>query len=503
MRSTFLLPVLMAAACDGATSLSTESALGTDPTLFAQSIQLLQASGPSLGLSRADSVQLRGQLRDELGQVHTRFERQYRGLPVRGGDLIVHQATETGLTFSHELGAIDLDIRPTVAMDEAAYLGAGAFRGVRSEKAPRTALVVYGFEGPRDLRLAYEVITEGTASDGTPSVLHAFVDAHSGAVLGQYDEIETVGGTGKTLYSGTVGIEVTQNGSKFELVDGLRGGQKTTLANGAAITSTTTTFGDGTTANSASAGADAHFGAAKTWDYYKNVHGRNGIANDGKGAPSRVHYGNKYNNAFWSDGCFCMTYGDGDGRVLKTLVALDVAGHEMSHGVTSRTANLVYMNESGGLNEATSDIFGTAVEFYAGSASDPGDYLIGEKIAGASLGRGFLRSMSSPTDDGSSLDHYSKYTAGVDVHLSSGIGNNFFYLLAQGGTNKTSRKAVTGIGRAKAEKIWYRTLTVYLTSSSTFKAARTGSIKAAGDLYGATGAEASAVAAAWTAVGVN
>jgi Zn-dependent metalloprotease len=233
------------------------------------------------------------------------------------------------------------------------------------------------------------------------------------------------------------------------------------------------------------------------------VHGRSGIADDGTGATSVVHYGSNYDNAFWSDDCFCMTYGDGDGSMLKTLVALDVAGHEMSHGVTSHTASLTYSGESGGLNEATSDIFGTCVEFYAKNAKQPGNYLIGEIVAGPGLGMPFLRSMISPTDDGASIDHYSKYKKGIDVHYSSGIANNFFYLLSEGGKNKTSGKSVTGITRAKAEKIWYRALTVYFTSSTNYKKAKAATLSAVRDLYGAGGTEEKAVTAAWTAVGVN
>ena len=237
-------------------------------------------------------------------------------------------------------------------------------------------------------------------------------------------------------------------------------------------------------------------------DSYKRVHGRNGIANDGKPAETRVHYGSNYNNAFWSDACFCMTYGDGDGTQLAPLVAIDVAGHEMTHGVTSRTAKLVYSKESGGLNEATSDIFGTAVEFFAGNATDAGDYLIGEKIMLVGTNK-FLRSMTSPTADGRSIDHFSKYKSSMDVHFSSGIANNFFYLISEGGVNKTSGKAVPKIGRAKAEKIWYRALTAYFTSSTTFSKARAATLSAAKDLYGATGPEVAAVTAGWTAVGVN
>ena len=128
------------------------------------------------------------------------------------------------------------------------------------------------------------------------------------------------------------------------------------------------------------------------------VHGRNGIFGNGTGSYNRVHYGKNYVNAFW-DGTK-MTYGDGDGVNFGPLVSLDVAGHEMSHGVTENTAGLTYSGESGGLNEATSDIFGTMVEFYAANANDPGDYLIGEEFD-LKNHAGFRR-MDNPISDGSS-----------------------------------------------------------------------------------------------------
>lgn len=506
MRKVFLFPLALLTACGGAQLVSVDEGTDEGQTLNAAAVAYLQDAAPRLGMGRRDSVRQRLHFRDDLGQQHTRFDRFYQGLPVRGADLIVHQGDllEEDIT-SPSNTPIEVATKPTLSPAEAASLGDANFLGARTATlAPRQpSLVLYAYDGPEKLALAYEVVTEGTAEDGTPSILHSFIDAHSGRLLSSYDEIETVAGTGKGFYNGTVTLEVTKNGTKYELKDGLRGGHKTTDAASVLLTSGTTSFGNGTSSDRLTAAADAHYGAAMTWDYYKTTHNRSGIGNDGKGATSRVHYGNNYNNAFWSDGCFCMTYGDGDGKVLKPLVAIDVAGHEMSHGVTSRTAKLVYSGESGGLNEATSDIFGTAVEFYAKNASDVGDYLIGEKIAGPSLGKAFLRSMSSPKDDGRSIDHYSLYKAGIDVHFSSGIANNFFYLLSEGGTNKTSGKRASGIGRAKAEKIWYRALTTYFTSGTTFKQAREATLKAARDLYGAGRAEETAVTQAWTAVGVN
>ena len=161
--------------------------------------------------------------------------------------------------------------------------------------------------------------------------------------------------------------------------------------------------------------------------------GRAGIWNNGTGARSRVHYGNAYNNAFW-DGTQ-MTYGDGAGNA-KPLTSIDVAAHEMSHGVTENTAGLVYSGDSGGLNEATSDIFGAAVEFYANSAADPGDYLIGEKININGNGTP-LRYMDRPSKDGRSQDCWTTGTKNLDPHYSSGPLNHWFFLASEGSGAKT------------------------------------------------------------------
>ncbi|WP_189278664.1 M4 family metallopeptidase, partial [Kitasatospora griseola] len=153
-----------------------------------------------------------------------------------------------------------------------------------------------------------------------------------------------------------------------------------------------------------------------------------------------------------------------------------VSGHEMSHGVTAATANLNYSGESGGLNEATSDIMGTMVEFYANDSVNPGNYYIGEKL---NMGNGYLRRMDDPTLDGSSLGCYNSNAGSVDVHYSSGIGNHFFYLTAEGTGAKTigglphngttcNGDSFGGIGKDKAAAVWYRALTTYMTSTTDY-----------------------------------
>ncbi|HYU86091.1 MAG TPA: M4 family metallopeptidase [Kribbellaceae bacterium] len=207
--------------------------------------------------------------------------------------------------------------------------------------------------------------------------------------------------------------------------------------------------------------------------------------------------------------------GDGDAsQGILPLVALDVAGHEMTHGVTSRTAALRYSGESGGLNEATSDMLGSSVEFYAGNTHDVGDYVIGEEIfTNYDPATNYIRRLDHPSLDGNSADCWSRTVGHLNVHYSSGVANHWYYLLSEGSGAKTINgiaydsptcdgSTVTGIGRDKAEKIWYRTLTTYLTSRSKYVDARAGSIQAATDLYGAGSTEVAATTAAWTAVSV-
>ncbi len=185
----------------------------------------------------------------------------------------------------------------------------------------------------------------------------------------------------------------------------------------------------------------------------------------------------------------------------------------MSHGVTSATANLTYSGESGGLNEGTSDIFGTAVEFNANNAEDPGDYLMGEKIDINGDGTP-LRYMDKPSKDGQSADYWSSDVGNTDVHYSSGVANHWFYLASEGSGAKEINgvkydsptkdgKKVEGIGRDKAEKVWFKALTTYMTSNTDYKGAREASLKAAGDLYGKDSKEYKGVDAAWAGVNVK
>ncbi|MFJ9047674.1 M4 family metallopeptidase [Streptomyces sp. NPDC102347] len=505
------------------------AAPGTEPVRLtpAQRAELIREASAGtaqtardLGLGAKEKLVVRDVLKDRDGTVHVRYERTYDGLPVLGGDLVV-QGDHAGEADS-VVKATRAAVKPatTTAKVPAAKAEQQALSAAKAEqaegadvdRAPRK--VIWAADG-RPV-VAYETVVGGLQHDGTPQELHVVTDATTGEKLFEWQAVQN--GTGHTVYSGTVDLTTTQSGSTYNLTDGARGGHKTyNLNRGSSGTGTLFSgpddvWGNGSPSNAESAAADAHYGAALTWDYYKNVHGRSGIRGDGVGAYSRVHYGNNYVNAFWQDSCFCMTYGDGSGNV-NPLTAIDVAGHEMTHGLTSVTARLVYSGESGGLNEATSDIFGSAVEFGANNSEDVGDYLIGEEIDINGDGTP-LRYMDKPSKDGASKDSWYSGIGSVDVHYSSGPANHFFYLLSEGSGTKTINGVtynsptsdglpVTGIGRAKAEKIWFRALTTKFTSTTNYAGARTGTLAATGELYGTDSAEYKAVQDAWAGVNVG
>ncbi|MEU1570665.1 M4 family metallopeptidase [Streptomyces collinus] len=490
----------------------------------------------ALGLTPAQETEVRDVVVDEDGTRHVRYDRTYHRLPVLGGDFVLHlnpdgtyRGTSRATTSALSLASVTPKVTAPKAADLAANLLRAAHLGETLKKlTAKPRLVVDALHGAP--KLAWQ--TDAVAHDelGNPVGRTVLTDATTGDRIDAWDSMESASGDGKSLYGGTVPLETTASGSSYQLKDATRGGTYTgdaenktdkclltvclTRAPATLFTDADNHWGTGTAADRSTAAVDAQYGTDVTWDYYKKVHGRAGIAGDGKGSFNRVHYGKDYNNAFWDDNCFCMTYGDGDGKLMGPLVSLDVAGHEMSHGVTSKTAALTYSGESGGLNEATSDVFGTLVEFHAANAEDRGDWLIGEKVVRSGLGREALRFMDKPSRDGKSADCWNAKLGDLDVHYSSGVGNHFAYLLAEGSGKKSlggvaydsptcDGSTVTGIGRAALGKIWYRALTVYMTSSTNYADARKATLSAAKDLYGADSTEQKAVAAAWKAVAVS
>ncbi|MFK7060703.1 M4 family metallopeptidase [Flavobacterium oreochromis] len=319
-----------------------------------------------------------------------------------------------------------------------------------------------------------------------------------------------------TRYSGSQSIETSLSGSSYILSEAGRGNgiQTYNMKKGTSYASAVNftdadnnwTATEYNNTNKDNAALDAHWGAEKTYDYWKNVHGRNSYDNAGAKINSYVHYSTNYDNAYW-DGSR-MTYGDGSGTYFDALTALDVCGHEIGHAVCSNTSNLVYQNESGAMNEGFSDIWGACIENY--SQVNKQIWLIGEDIERRS-GHLALRSMSNPNSEGQpdtykGTNWYSGTGDSGGVHTNSGVLNYWFYLLSIGGsgTNDIGNAFnVTGITIAKAEKIAFRTESVYLSSNSNYANARTGAIQAATDLYGAGSPEVIATTNAWYAVGIG
>jgi Zn-dependent metalloprotease len=501
------------------------------PASRAQATRLARAEAASIAkslkLTKAQDLHVADVERDADGTLHLRYTRTLRGLQVIGGDFVVHQAP-TGVIEGTDFASTQpLTLRTNVATrvtpSRATALAAKALSASPSS-AGTAKKIVWAVDGVPRLAWLTQVRTADKHGNVTPTAV--VVDARTGAEIQRWSLHQTAKGKGNSLYSGRVRLNTVKKRKNFVLKDTARGGSTTVdmlnkqepvigqgpFLKGRIFADKDNVWGNGTKQSRQSAAVDVAYGAARTWDYYQRAFHRKGIANNGKGAKSRVHYGKNYNNAFWSDACFCMTYGDGAGA-FNPLVALDVAGHEMTHGVTSHTAGLLYFGDSGGLNESTSDIFGTMVEFSAKNKFDKGDYYIGEEVIKPGHGK-YLRRMDNPRLDSVSRNCWAPTMGLIDVHLSSGVGNHFFYLLAEGSGKKTigglkhnsprcaGAAPVKGIGRAKAADIWYRALTRYFVSTTGYIDARDATIHAAIDLYGENSAECRQVVKAWNAVDV-
>jgi len=538
------------------------------PARVAESLASLQAQSLELGLGSRADFSLSSASTDRFGQTHARFAQTYQGVPVWGAMAITHLGPSAGdvrITTDGLRKGIRLDVTPTLDAKSALTQATQALAPKGEFSAPpKSELIVFPqtrlvnrYPGKplekqnaadfdtevRGYKLAYHVHTElENPKDG---VKHTdfIIDAHSGEVLKRWSSLQTAAakGLGHSQYSGDVPLDVFQNTEGlFELRDVTRAGGEgirtydvnhANVQNGVVPTLTLYTdadnvWGDGQnylvganntlSDNGQTAAVNAHYGVLATWDFYKKIFGRNGV--DGLGSPTynRVHASNAYDNAFWSDGCFCMSYGDGSFPAaggFKSMGVLDVTGHEMTHGVASHTAGLIYDGESGGLNEANSDIFGTLTEFWVanGRGSSIGDtggnWLIGEQLSEFPL-----RAMFRPSLDGASADAWFPGLANLDVHYSSGPMNHAFFFLSQGAlplvvspdySSAYLPEGMRGIGNDKAAAIWYRALTVYLFPSSNYLSARTGSLQAAADLFGAQSNEYRAVQNAFAAINVG
>ncbi|MBN8469436.1 M4 family metallopeptidase [Corallococcus exiguus] len=520
-----------------------------------QTVAYVNQKNPQLsGVTGGTSFSPRTVERDQLGMTHVRMDRMHEGVKVAGEQVIGHLDAKgqfDSLTGNVSDIPAGIGKAPTkLTAKDALAVAQKDFNGDTTRAPTSEKVIVKGKDG--QYHAAYHVtLTDTSAANGKePRSMNYFIDANSGASIKQYNTIShwsregakatpTKPGTStqapstpatpapttgsgaartaddQTMYSGKVDLQTTKGADgTYTLEDKTRGKGIVTYdaknrpnASGTtAITDKNDVWGEKGDPTRAQAGVDAHYGAAMTYDFMKDVLGRDSIDGKGEKLINYVHTDNNLVNAFW-DG-EKMQYGDGDGVDSGPLTTLDIAGHEIAHGLTERTAGLEYEGESGGLNESFSDIIGTGVEWYASQKNSAVkfDWAVGEDAWTPKNGDNTdaLRYMNDPTKDGYSIDNYKNFPKMTEVHGSSGIANNAFFLVTEGGKNKTSGIEVKdGIGMDKSLKIFGRALTTYMTPQTNFSEARAATIKAATDLYGKDSTEAKKIAEAWTAVGVT
>ena len=491
---------------------------------------------PALHMQFADGMRTKRVEKDKLGWTHERVNQTYNDVRVESGEYIIH--SKNGYVYAANgmwFDGITLNTTPSLTKDAAvakatAYVGASKYRWenvayenmIKEIKGdpnatwyPEGELVIV-CKGGDIYRKEYVLAWKLDVYAAEPvSRQWIFVDAQTGAIVHTKNRIHNIDtpATGTTMYSGTVNFTCDSNAGSYRLRESGRGQgiqtfdcQNTTnQANAVDFTNATTNWTS--TAGGDDAARDAHWGAEGTYDYYMNVWGRDGLDNNGMLMLSYVHYDSGLDNAYW-DGS-SMSYGDGSQQPggFNPLVALDVCGHEFTHGVTENSSNLDYSYESGALNESFSDIFGTVLEWNLTPAN--GDFLIGEDVTVNA--NSALRSMSNPNQYGDP-DCYTGtnwYTGSGDnggVHTNSGVQNYWYYLCSQGGSGTNDLGdafSVTGFGWADAGSVAFRNNTVYLVSTSEYMDSRVGAIQAAQDLFGACSPEQIDVANAWYACGVG
>jgi bacillolysin len=510
---------------------------------------LLAAAGPGAPASgpaeldaaaaegdRVDALVRRGDLvlvreqddPDFPGRRHLRYDQYVQGARVFGAQL-VRQVDALGRTLS-VLGTIDEGLAlagaPVLTGDQAARAAeAASARG--SVVVGEPELVLLPRAGAVWLAFSLWVRFDQTLD-------RVFVDARSGALVHRYSDLHTEAavGLGTGVWGDRKKISADSGDGGFRAQDRLRPPALATwdlrfdldaanraLATGYLDPDQVARDSDNDWTDGAV--VDAHVYAGWTYDYYFKRHHRRGLDDHDLPLRSVTHFLPRsagFANAFWDPFSSAMYYGDGDSELAAFSGALDVVAHELTHGVTQYTWDGIYEDESGALNEAFSDIMATGAEFFhepLGVGREMADYYLGEDLAYVfDPARTAVRSMENPSLFCSpalgvcDADHYSRlYRGPLDnggVHHNSGVANQAFYLLVEGGVNRTSGVRVAGLGAAnrdRAERIFYRGFTAYLTPSASFHDARDATRRAALDLYGE--AEAAAVEAAWSAVGVE
>ncbi len=497
--------------------------------------------------SEADTM-LPGRLHEHLVQFH-------EGVPVFGADVTRQSRSGTVVSvFGNVYTDIRLDMTPRLGEDEAAAVFAKA-TGVKPSASARPRLMVL----PKDdgtFVLTYR-ISQFTGAE-LPVM---FINARTGSVEFRYDNLKTASavGKGRGVLNDEKKVSVSVVSGGFSASDEMRPPDvitfdmrgnlarvKQVLFNDAPLYMSDIAF-DSDNDWTDPVAVDAHTYLGWVYDYWYKRFGRKGMDDQNGGIYAIIHpvlrsdvlrlsssdFGTYATNAFWCGGCGqygrgIMMFGEGipagyyatsGGQYWNYLAgSLDVVAHELAHGLTDASSDLVYLSESGALSEAFSDVIGISARFYyrpAGGASLQADYTVGRDVVtpampGSSTG---IRSLADPASFGQP-DHYSKRSLGpLDqahdggyVHQNSTIGGHAFYLAIEGGTNRTSGQSVQGVGsanREQIERVFYRAFAYYLPSNATFSTARAATVRAAQELYGSGSAAERAITQAWSAVGVN
>ncbi len=445
---------------------------------------------------------------DPLGLTHEKFQQYYKGIKVESATTTLHSKAGKATMITGNYHKITgLKVVPGVTAAKAFNAAKAHVHATKYQweiplsehndyQKPKGELVVFlDFFGKNPPRLAYKFDIYAIEPLYRAYV---YVDAMTGKYFEENLRIHhaNVPATGNSLFDGSVSFKA-ENVGPFRLRQTSSGGgvQTFNLNNGGNYGAATDFTSASSNFTSDNVGVEAHWAAEQTYDYYWSNFGRNSYNNTGGVLKSYVHYSNNYFNAFW-DGTR-MTYGDGCCG-STALVTLDICGHEITHGVTEYSAGLVYANESGALNESFSDIFGEAVEAHGKGSNN---WMLGDEIGV------LIRDMSNPNATNCPDTYLGAFwDPAQEVHTNSGVQNKWFYLLSVGetGTNDNGKQyCVNGIGIGSAAAIAYRNLTVYLSPSSNYAAARTGAINAARDLYGIGSPEEISTTNAWYAVGVG
>jgi bacillolysin len=513
----------------------TPEARGRSFAIHAAGAALPTEMGRMDTMLRAGDLDIASTQQDTMvrGRIHERLKQMYKGLPVFGSQLVRQMDGRSIVSLSGRLyDNITIDVTPKVSFEEAAA-AAVASMGADAHVHGDLTLGVLPVAG-ESYTLAYRMQVRGDWD-----IREVAVDALTGAVISSHSLIEHINAIGQG--TGVLGdpkkMSVNSTASTFQAIDGFRPAPTFTLDFHGSVTRLTTFMSNGFLFNSDvatdsdnvwtdAATVDAHVYQGWVYDYYFKRHGRHGIDDHNLEVDGIVHpldrsqasrqssdiVGTFINNAFFCcDGL--MFYGDGDGRNFTYFAgALDVIGHEMTHGVTQYSSNLDYQDEPGALNEAFSDIMGASIEYFfqpQGSGPEKSDWLIAEDVTLTSPG--YIRSLNNPNAVGDP-DHYSlrrfigTNTDDGGVHFNMTIVTHAFFLAVAGGRNRVSGNTVTGVGLSnieRMEKIFYRGWVFLLTPSARFTDARAATLQAASDLYGASSNERAQVLAAWNAVGVN